>query len=98
MKTLNNRDEADEAEAKAAVGDVVIFGNTDMWKLISKASSKKEGWMKSTKAMELPEAGGVLVQVTTQQGDHVAEALAFCPDAMLVEIGEQDDKTLWEIQ
>ena len=29
-------------------------GNGDMFKLLCKASSQKEGWMKSTKAMEIP--------------------------------------------
>jgi len=37
-----------------------------MFKLLCKASSEKEGWMKSTKAMEIPQVGCV-VQVTTQQ-------------------------------
>lgn len=53
-----------------------MFGDGDTFKLICKASSAKERWMKSTKAMEI--AGvGVVVQVTTQQGDNVAEALQF---------------------
>ncbi len=61
------------------VRDVVFWGNGDTFKLISKASSKAEGWMKSTKAMEIVGAGCV-VQVTTQQGDNVAEALTFVPN------------------
>lgn len=52
--------------ARANVKDIVVFGNGDMFKLLSKASSEKEGWMKSTKAMEIPGVGCV-VQVTTQQ-------------------------------
>ena len=38
--------------------------------------------MKSTKAMDI-EGLGVLVQVSTQQGTEVAEALTFIPDAHL---------------
>lgn len=65
-------------EAKTLVSDLVVYGDGDTFKLICKASSKAQGWMKSTKAMDIPGVG-CLVQVTTQQGDHVAEALAFVP-------------------
>ncbi len=73
MKTLGN---TDQNEARKNVKDIVIFGE-DLFKLLSKASSQSEDWMKSTKAMEVP--GGCIVQVTTQQGDNVAEALCFVP-------------------
>jgi hypothetical protein len=63
MKTLDNTT-ADQA--KNQISDLKIWGDGDMFKLICKASSKKEGWMKSTKAMEIPGVGCV-VQVTTQQ-------------------------------
>jgi len=64
------------------VKDIVVFGDCDLFQLLSKASSDKEGWMKSTKAMETPV--GCLVRVTTQQrnpdGSYaVAEALTFVP-------------------
>ena len=75
-KSLGN---TDHNACRKNVSDVVIFGE-DLFKLLSKASSKEEGWMKSTKAMETP--NGVFVQVTTQQqnadGSYaVAEALSF---------------------
>jgi len=73
MKSLGN---TDQNGARKNVKDIVIFGE-DLFKLLSKASSKEEGWMKSTKAMEVP--GGCVVQVTTQQGDNVAEAVCFVP-------------------
>lgn len=69
-------------QAKKLVSDLKVFGNGDTFKLICKASSKKEGWMKSTKAMEIKGIGCV-VQVTTQQGDYVAEALTFVPGATI---------------
>jgi len=75
MKTLHNTD-SDGAEKN--VPDIVKFGNADTFQLICKASSKKENWMKSTKAMEIWGLGCV-IQVTTQQGDNVAEALTFVP-------------------
>lgn len=65
-------------DAKAKVSDVVVVGNGDMFQLLCKASSKNQGWMKSAKACEIPGLG-CLVQVTTQQGDQVAEALTFVP-------------------
>jgi hypothetical protein len=60
---------------KENVSDVEVFGNPGAWKCVSKASSKAQGWMKSTKAMDV--GTGVLVQVSTQQGDKVAEALTY---------------------
>ena len=80
-KTLHN---SDVSKAKKNVTDLVTFGDGDTFKLICKASSKSEGWMKSTKAMEIAGVGCV-VQVTTQQGDNVAEALTFVPMAIIQE-------------
>ena len=82
-KTLNN---SDISHARHNVPDINTFGNGDMFQLLCKASSKAEGWMKSTKAMEVP--GGCVVQVTTQQrnpdGSYaVAEALTFVPDVRI---------------
>lgn len=79
-KTLDNINVAD---AQDKILDLEVFGNGDAWQLICKASSKSEGWMKSTKAMEIPNVGCV-VQVTTQQknpdGSYaIAEAIEFVP-------------------
>lgn len=67
------------------VKDVEFFGDVDSLKLICKATSKAEGWMKSTKAMEI-KGVGCIVQVTTQQGDNIAEALTFVPGCKIIEI------------
>lgn len=80
-KTLKNTD-ADGASKN--VNDIVFWGNDDTFKLISKASSQNEGWMKSTKAMQIDRVGCV-IQVTTQQGDNVAEALQFVPGVKIYE-------------
>lgn len=80
-KTLSN---TDINKALVQVRDIKTFGNGDMFKLLSKAWSDNEGWMKSTKAMEMPGVG-CMVQVSTQQGDRVAEALAFAPGVKIVE-------------
>lgn len=84
-KTLNNTSIAD---AKTKVSDIEVVGNGDMFKLLCKASSKEQGWMKSTKAMEIPKVGCV-VQVTTQQRNNdgtysVAEAVTFVPGVRIV--------------
>jgi hypothetical protein len=78
-KTLGN---TDVNGTKKNVPDVKIFGNGDLFQLLSKASSEKEGWMKSTKAMEI--STGCVVQTTTQQRNpdgsySCTDALAFVP-------------------
>lgn len=70
-------------EAKAVVSDIVVAGNPDAWKVISKASSESQQWMKSTKGM-ITEAG-VLVQVTTKEKGQIAEALTFIPGARMIQ-------------
>lgn len=74
-KTLDN---VNIADAKAKVPDIKVFGDGDMWKLLGKASSESQGWMKSTKALVIPKVG-VVLQVSTQQWGQVAEALVFIP-------------------
>jgi hypothetical protein len=85
-KTLHN---SDISGAKKNVKDIEVFGNGDLFQLLCKASSEKEGWMKSTKAMEIENIGCV-VQVTTQQmnpdGSYsIAEALTFVPDVCVID-------------
>lgn len=63
MKSLSN---IDTNGTKKNVSDLIVYGTSDLFKLLSKASSVNEGWMKSTKAMEI-EGVGCVVQVTTQQ-------------------------------
>jgi hypothetical protein len=70
------------SEAKEKISDIQVYGNGDLFQLISKASSKEQRWMKSTKAMEINGIGCV-IQVTTQQGDNVAEALTFVPNVKI---------------
>lgn len=71
------------------VKDIQFWGDGDTFKLISKASSEAEGWMKSTKAMEI-ESIGCVIQTTTQQknpdGSYaISDALTFVPKAEIQE-------------
>jgi hypothetical protein len=65
-------------DAQDKVSDIQVVGNGDTFQLLCKASSKSQGWMKSAKACEILGVGCV-VQVTTQHGSNVAEAVCFVP-------------------
>jgi hypothetical protein len=97
-KSLGN---TDSNGARKNVRDIVVWGDGDAFKLICKASSREEGWMKSTKAMYV--GNGCVIQVTTQQrnpdGSYaVAEALTFVPDVEIEEgqneLGEVTSRSL----
>lgn len=83
-KTLNN---TTAIQAATQVKDIQFWGDGNAWKLLGKASSVNEGWMKSSKAYEIKEMG-CIVQGTTQQkgldGTYaVAEAITFVPGRIL---------------
>lgn len=92
-KTLGN---TTASQAKDNVKDIQFWGDGDTFKLISKASSQAEGWMKSTKAMQVGNKGCV-VQVTTQQkgidGTYtIAEALIYVPGGTIEETKDESGK------
>ena len=89
-KTIKN---TTTSGARKNVKDIKFWGNGDMFKLLSKAYSEEEGWMKSTKAMEIKLLGCV-VQVTTQQGDNIAEALTFIPAVKISETIDDKGKVI----
>lgn len=79
-------------EATQVISDIEVFGDGDLFQLICKASSKSQGWMKSTKAMQIHNSGCVM-QVTTQlknpDGSYsVAEALTYVPGAKIIIDGD----------
>ncbi len=96
-KTLFN---ADVSGAKVNVPDLIVVGNGDLFQLLCKASSQREGWLKSTKAMEVP--GGCVVQVAAQQrnpdgSSTVAEGRYVCSSWLSLKIataGENSFRTL----
>jgi len=80
--------------ARQNVKDIVFWGDGDTFKLISKASSEAEGWMKSTKAMEIYDVGCV-VQTTTQQRNldgsySLTDAVTFVPSTIIEEIKDSE--------
>ena len=75
-------DISDVKGATANISDLKVYGNGDTFQLICKASSQSQGWMKSTKAMQI-DGVGCVVQVTTQQGANVSEALTFVPNVRI---------------
>lgn len=84
-KTLGN---STTSQTKDNVSDVKVVGNCDRFRLLFKASSQDQGWMKSTKAMQV--CGGCIVQTTTQQrnpdGSYcIADALVFVPGVKLAD-------------
>lgn len=75
-------------DAKNKVSDIQVYGDGDTWELICKASSKTQGWMKSTKAMDVEV--GVVLQVETQQKNSdgtysLSNGLTFVPNAEIYE-------------
>ena len=70
-------------QAKDNIKDLVVYGDGDTFRLLCKASSQEQGWMKSTKVCNLID--GCIVQVTTQQRNpdgsySCAEALTYVPN------------------
>lgn len=90
MKTLHN---SNASGATKNVKDIVFWGERDTFKLISKASSQEEGWMKSTKAMEI-EGVGVVIQVTTQQRGKQERRYLLTKE--LVEKYGEESRPTWE--
>ena len=86
MKKMSNTNTTETAKGTS---DLKLKGDPDLWVLICKASSEKEGWMKSTKAMEL--GGGVVLQVTSEHrqpngGIHSSEALEYLPGCKIEDV------------
>jgi hypothetical protein len=64
-------------------GKPTVIGNPDNWQLLTKFVSTDKTIAKSSKAVDL--GHGCLVQVTTKEGNAVAEALAYVPGVKVVE-------------
>lgn len=96
-KTFTNTSAED---VKANVPDVKFYGDPDAWKLIVKAYSQKEGWMHSTKALEVDRVG-VVIQTLSQQRNPdgtygLCQATVFLPGVRIFEetIGKETRRSL----
>lgn len=85
LKVERPLDITNSEQLKEHYEEVVTVGNPDQWRLICKASFGKT--MKSTKGLAIS-GRGVLIQVTTKEGEHIAEALEFIPGAKLTAVTE----------
>ena len=79
---------------QAKEAGVEVHGDPGAWICVSKAWNGAEGWMKSTKVMELNQ--GCLVQVTTQQRNLggnwvIAEALTYAPGVKLADFPKPEE-------
>lgn len=88
---------ADMEDACEKVSDIITWGDPGMFKLICKTSSAKEGWMRSTKAMEAGDH--VIVQVSTHQRNTsgemvIAEALTTVENARICEQKDKSGKVI----
>ena len=68
-----------------------------LWKLLYEHSNTKEGFIKSTEAMDAGD--GCVIQVTTQlknpDGSYaIAKALTFAPDLMICEVLNEDKSSV----
>lgn len=81
MRNVGNKN---TKETKTTTPDLEVFGNPDIFRLIAKASSETEGWMRSTKAMHIPHIG-VVLHVSQLDNGQISDALEFIPGAGLVE-------------
>ena len=68
--------------------DVKFWGDSELFKLISKSSSISEGWVRMVKAMQAGK--NIMLSTSTQQRNPdgtyvVSEALSLIPSALIVE-------------
>jgi hypothetical protein len=68
---------------KEKTGKTPSIGRKDTFQLLCRASSEDGNWVKTTRAMEI-QGTGCIVQVTTQQGNNIAEAVCFVPGVTIV--------------
>ena len=81
----------DSSEGQAQ--DFSTWGNPDDFKLLFKAWSQKEAWMKTTKALQI-DGVGCVVQVTTQNEELISESLTFVPGVKIEESFNQEGKVI----
>lgn len=76
----------EELKQKEPYSDMEVIGNPDMFELLAKVSSKKDGFSKTLSAK--PVRGGCLVYIEKERqnpdGSHaISDALAFVPNVSI---------------
>ena len=71
--------------------DVKTVGRTDAWELMTKASSKEQAFMHSTKMLDLGSDGAVLLVDTLEEG-RPAKAMVWVPGHVAPVIRDAFDK------
>jgi hypothetical protein len=84
-------------DVKNSTPDLVVFGDSDVWRLLCKASSENQGWMKSTKLLDTPL--GTVIQVTTEFREFETEEVTACAEALTFVPGlhYDFDKQTWGV-
>lgn len=92
MKSL---DISTAKKARENISDIKIWGDGDLWELLCEASSDIQGWMKTTKAMEI-KGIGVVIQTETQQrcGDYLLNHPHSDPSPEAVEAIRTDHRAI----
>lgn len=70
-------------DAIVKIPDLKVWGDGDLFKLLSKTSSKKEDWMEATFAMLTTR--GCVVKVLVQQGNNISVDTCYVPDVSIIE-------------
>lgn len=89
-RALDNTNTADATSPPKS--DVKFHGDPDAWVLVCKASSKAQGWMKSTKRMAVP--GGWILQVTTEHRSLLTGEVTACAEAIAFVPGDSEEELL----
>lgn len=69
--------------------------NQGGFQTLFKDGSERDGWVRTTKAMEIEDVG-CIVQLTTQKNDNFSEALSYIP-GVRIETSKNGDKKLVKI-
>ena len=86
-----------DGDGVTSVPDVQCFGSPrGTWELVCKTASESEGWMKSTRAMQIPQVGCLVNTSTIQRNMNgsysLSEAVVFVPGVVVR--GDRGGKTL----
>lgn len=70
-------------EGRNAASELEVIGDPDLWRVLQQVKDPRRGWIKTTRAMEIP-GEGCLIQSCTRKSEadgsaHFSEAMQFVP-------------------